>query len=248
MVKLIEELRELGPVLSRRGARRRRRGPLAGKTLVLTGSLPEWFARGCDGGGVMGRRRGRVTGSVVEEDRLRGRGRRGPGSKLEKAERLGVPVLDEAGPAPAARAVVPRDLSADASRRSSRRPAGGRKRCPWLRLATRLCRSSWVHRADRRGRSPDGWGGGKQPRLSAQAGPRARSEGSSGSSNEKTTEAEVKEIAEHESTPEDREQGARNRPKRGAAGSDAGAGTGTPAGTQLSPRGQPRRTDRRGSS
>ena len=70
-------------------------GPLRGKTFVLTGTLPDLtreqateriLAAG-----------GRVTVVGVEEDRLRRRGRRRPGSKLEKAERLGVTVLDEPG-------------------------------------------------------------------------------------------------------------------------------------------------------
>lgn len=69
-------------------------GPLSGKTLVLTGTLPELtreqatqriLAAG-----------GRVTSSVSRRTDYLVAGE-AAGSKLEKAERLGVPVLDEAG-------------------------------------------------------------------------------------------------------------------------------------------------------
>jgi DNA ligase (NAD+) len=69
-------------------------GPLAGKTLVLTGTLPTWsrehateqiLAAG-----------GRVTGSVSKNTDYVVVGA-SPGSKLEKAERLGVATLDEDG-------------------------------------------------------------------------------------------------------------------------------------------------------
>ena len=69
-------------------------GPLAGKTFVLTGTLPGPHPRAGDGAD---RRRGRpVTGSVSKKTDYVVAGA-SPGSKLEKAERLGVPVLDEAG-------------------------------------------------------------------------------------------------------------------------------------------------------
>jgi DNA ligase (NAD+) len=69
-------------------------GPLAGKTLVLTGSMPEWSreqatARITAAGG-------RVTSSVSKKTDYLVAGE-SPGSKLEKAGRLGVAVLDEAG-------------------------------------------------------------------------------------------------------------------------------------------------------
>ena len=69
-------------------------GPLAGATLVLTGTLPELTRERAteliSGAG------GRVTGSVSKKTDYVVAGET-PGSKLEKAERLGVTVLDEAG-------------------------------------------------------------------------------------------------------------------------------------------------------
>jgi DNA ligase (NAD+) len=93
MRSLIAELRELGLCLREAGPPPSD-GPLAGKTLVLTGSLPELsreeatqriLAAG-----------GRVTGSVSKKTDYLVAGE-SPGSKLEKAERLGVAVLNEAG-------------------------------------------------------------------------------------------------------------------------------------------------------
>jgi DNA ligase (NAD+) len=69
-------------------------GPLAGKTLVLTGSLPDW-SREQASERIMAAG-GRVTGSVSKNTDYLVAGE-SPGSKLEKAERLGVAVIDEAG-------------------------------------------------------------------------------------------------------------------------------------------------------
>ena len=93
MRTLISELREIGLRFHEEGPPPSE-GPLAGKTLVLTGSLPEWSreeatARITAAGG-------RVTGSVSKKTDYVVAGD-GPGSKLEKAERLGVAVLEEAG-------------------------------------------------------------------------------------------------------------------------------------------------------
>ena len=93
MRALIVDLRELGLRLAEEGPPPSE-GPLAGKTLVLTGSMPEWSRE-------MATERilvagGRVTGSVSKKTDYVVAGE-SPGSKLEKAERLGVAVIDEAG-------------------------------------------------------------------------------------------------------------------------------------------------------
>jgi DNA ligase (NAD+) len=93
MRSLIEDLRKIGLCFQEEGPPPSE-GPLAGRTLVLTGSLPELsreeateriLAAG-----------GRVTSSVSKKTDHVVAGE-SPGSKLEKAERLGVSVLDEAG-------------------------------------------------------------------------------------------------------------------------------------------------------
>ena len=75
-------------------------GPLSGKTVVLTGSLPdltreEATKRVLAAGG-------RVTTGVSKKTDYVVAGE-SPGSKLEKAERLGVPVARRGRPAGAAR-------------------------------------------------------------------------------------------------------------------------------------------------
>jgi len=93
MQSLIADLRELGLCFSEEGPLPSD-GPLAGKTLVLTGTLPNWsreqateriLAAG-----------GRVSTSVSKKTDYLVAGE-SAGSKLAKAERLGVPVLDEDG-------------------------------------------------------------------------------------------------------------------------------------------------------
>jgi len=90
---LIAELRELGLRFHEEGPPPSK-GPLAGKTLVLTGSLPE-LSREQATQRILAAG-GRVTGSVSKKTDYVVAGE-SPGSKLEKAERLGVAVLDEAG-------------------------------------------------------------------------------------------------------------------------------------------------------
>jgi DNA ligase (NAD+) len=67
-------------------------GPLAGRTLVLTGTMPNW-SREQATERIMAAG-GRVTSSVSKNTDYLIAGE-SPGSKLEKAERLGVAVLDE---------------------------------------------------------------------------------------------------------------------------------------------------------
>jgi DNA ligase (NAD+) len=93
MRRLIAELREIGLSFREEGPPPSE-GPLAGKTLVLTGGLPEW-SRETATERIMAAG-GRVTGSVSKKTDYLVAGE-SPGSKLEKAERLGVPVLDEPG-------------------------------------------------------------------------------------------------------------------------------------------------------
>ncbi|HYS32205.1 MAG TPA: BRCT domain-containing protein, partial [Streptosporangiaceae bacterium] len=87
-------------------------GPLAGVTVVLTGSLG-----GCtrdEAAEAITERGGKVSGSVSKKTSFVVAGE-SPGSKLDKAASLGVPVLDEAGlgvllaegPEAAARAATP---------------------------------------------------------------------------------------------------------------------------------------------
>ena len=92
MRALIEDLRDLGLRLREEGPAPSQ-GPLAGKTLVLTGSLPEW-SREQATERIMAAG-GRVTGSVSRNTDYVVAGE-SAGSKLQKAERLEVPVLDEA--------------------------------------------------------------------------------------------------------------------------------------------------------
>jgi len=92
MRALIEDLRELGLCFHEEGPPPSE-GPLAGKTLVLTGSLPE-LSREAATQRILAAG-GRVTGSVSKNTDYVVAGE-SPGSKLEKAERLGVAVLDEA--------------------------------------------------------------------------------------------------------------------------------------------------------
>ncbi len=93
MRALIEDLRAHGLRLREKGAAPSE-GPLADKTLVLTGTLPqlsrEQATEQITAAG------GRVTGSVSKKTDYVVAGE-SPGSKLAKAERLGVTVLDEDG-------------------------------------------------------------------------------------------------------------------------------------------------------
>jgi DNA ligase (NAD+) len=93
MRALIEDLRAIGLHFAEEGPAPSD-GPLADKTLVLTGTLPDW-SREQATERIMAAG-GRVTSSVSRKTDYLVAGE-SPGSKLEKAERLGVKVLDEAG-------------------------------------------------------------------------------------------------------------------------------------------------------
>ncbi len=93
MRALIEDLRAIGLQLREEGAAPSE-GPLADKTLVLTGTLPQWSReQATERITAAG---GRVTGSVSKKTDYVVAGE-SPGSKLAKAQRLGVAVLDEDG-------------------------------------------------------------------------------------------------------------------------------------------------------
>jgi DNA ligase (NAD+) len=93
MRALIEDLRGLGLRLHEEGPAPSE-GPLADRTLVLTGTLPE-LSREAATQRILAAG-GRVTTSVSKKTDYVVAGD-SPGSKLEKAQRLGVDVLDEAG-------------------------------------------------------------------------------------------------------------------------------------------------------
>jgi DNA ligase (NAD+) len=91
MRALITDLRAIGLRFSERGPARSD-GPLAGKTVVITGTLPNWSREHATE--MILAAGGRVTSSPSKKTDFLVAGE-SPGSKLEKAERLGVSVLDE---------------------------------------------------------------------------------------------------------------------------------------------------------
>jgi DNA ligase (NAD+) len=93
MDALIADLRERGLRFEEEGPPPGQ-GPLAGKTLVLTGTLPELTREEATERIVAAG--GKVTGSVSRKTDYLVAGA-SPGSKLAQAERLEVPVIDEAG-------------------------------------------------------------------------------------------------------------------------------------------------------
>jgi DNA ligase (NAD+) len=93
MGELIEDLRRQGLTLEQEGPPPGE-GPLAGKTFVLTGTLPELTRE--QAREMIVAAGGRVTGSVSRKTDYVVAGE-SAGSKLAQAEKLGVPVIGEAG-------------------------------------------------------------------------------------------------------------------------------------------------------
>ena len=93
MRELIADLREIGLRFEEEGPPPGE-GPLAGKTFVLTGTLPDMTREQATERIVAAG--GKVTGSVSKKTDYLVAGAEA-GSKLEKAERLGTAVIDEAG-------------------------------------------------------------------------------------------------------------------------------------------------------
>jgi DNA ligase (NAD+) len=93
--ELIEKLREKGLRLEQDASERRASGgPLEGKTLVLTGTLPELTRE--EAGALIKAAGGKVINSVSKKTDYVVAGEN-PGSKLAKAEKYETEILDEAG-------------------------------------------------------------------------------------------------------------------------------------------------------
>jgi DNA ligase (NAD+) len=93
--ELIEKLRERGVRLEQDASERRAAGgPLEGKTLVLTGTLPALTRE--EAGAMIKAAGGKVVNSVSKKTDYVVAGEN-PGSKLAKAESLGTEVIDEGG-------------------------------------------------------------------------------------------------------------------------------------------------------
>jgi DNA ligase (NAD+) len=92
---LVEKLREKGLRLEADESERRKEGgPLEGKTVVLTGTLPELTRE--EAAALVKSAGGKVTSSVSKKTDYVVAGDN-PGSKLAKAEKFGTEILDEAG-------------------------------------------------------------------------------------------------------------------------------------------------------
>jgi DNA ligase (NAD+) len=91
--RLVDELRGLGLRFELDAAERPQEGPLSGRTYVITGTLARWTRE--EARAALERLGARVTDSVSKKTSGIVMGE-SPGSKLEKAQRLGVELLDEA--------------------------------------------------------------------------------------------------------------------------------------------------------
>jgi DNA ligase (NAD+) len=92
-VQLVEQLRSAG-LQFKQERKVRAAGPLEGRTLVLTGTLPTWTRE--EAKEAIEKAGGKVAGSVSKKTSYLVAGE-DAGSKLDKARALEVPVLDEAG-------------------------------------------------------------------------------------------------------------------------------------------------------
>ncbi len=92
--KLIKQLEKAGLKMDAPLTAASAPGPLSGKTFVITGTLPTMSRE--DATDAIQSRGGKVTGSVSKKTHYVVVGA-DPGSKLAKAETLGVPILDEGG-------------------------------------------------------------------------------------------------------------------------------------------------------
>jgi DNA ligase (NAD+) len=93
MRSLVEDLRKQGLKFEEEGPPPGE-GPLSGRTLVLTGTLPDLTRE--EATERISRAGGRVTSSVSKKTDYVVAGESPGASKFEKAERLGVPIIDEA--------------------------------------------------------------------------------------------------------------------------------------------------------
>ena len=91
---MVERLRKSGVVLETTTPRRTGEGPLSGKTFVLTGTLPSMTRD--EAAALIEAAGGKVTGSVSKKTDYVVAGD-AAGSKLTKAEQLGITILDENG-------------------------------------------------------------------------------------------------------------------------------------------------------
>ena len=90
--ELVEKLRAAGVRLAEE--RKKASGPLLGKTFVITGTLDAWSRE--EAKALIEAQGGKVASSVSKKTDYLVAGE-SPGSKLDKAESLGVEILDEAG-------------------------------------------------------------------------------------------------------------------------------------------------------
>src|SRR5687767_3895681 len=90
---LVAELRELGLQLEAGEAERPVQGPLTGKTYVVTGTLERWSRE--EAAAALEAKGAKVTESVSKKTTALVVGEEPGASKLTKAQRLGVDLLDE---------------------------------------------------------------------------------------------------------------------------------------------------------